>query len=186
MESYEFELWAQLPEDEKLNIEADEVADVVELDLTEEQVSAVVEMLKNSGMETSVELVEEQMPELHAQLWAAAELLARKYMLVRKFVNNQYAVDEEDLFEEDYRNGVFEYSRNEDVDGGVDDEEGYADALYAWQQWEMERVMAMDSKSCVDYLTSRYHIQPEMEDVDYGYRLPDELAAEAMAAAFGM
>lgn len=181
MESYEFELWAQLPEDEKMEIEADEVAEAMEMELDEGQVAQVLSVLKESGLETSVEVVAERLPELHAALWKASELLSQKYMALRLFVNNRYDVDDEDLFEADYRDGVYSYQRPEDVDGGVDDEEGYADALCDWQNWESNRVMEMEPEACVAYLAERYGIHPDMEDVDFGYRLPDELAAEAMA-----
>lgn len=180
MESYEFEIWAQLPEDDRLGIDADEVGDIVDMDLSDEQVGQVLELLKASGMETSMEAVVEAMPQLHKALYEAAEQLAGKYMAVRKFVHNQYDVDEEDLFEDDMRRQLFSYQKPDDVEC-MDDEEGYADALYEWQQWESGRVMDMEPRACVEYLRSRYGIEAEMTDVDFGYRLPDELAAEAMA-----
>lgn len=181
MESYEFELWAQLPDDDNHGIAADEVADEISLDLDPDQVAQVLSVLKESGLETSISLVEERLPQLHATLWQAAELLAKKYMALRLFVHNCYEVDDEDLFEADLRDDRYTYQRPDDVDGGLDDEEGYADALCDWQQWESSRIMDMPPADCVDYLAQRYGIHPAMDDVDFGYRLPDELAAQAMA-----
>lgn len=180
MEEYEFELWAQLPDYD------DEIAFGCNLELDEEEAEALVEVLTQSGFETSEEKVAEVMPELHNGLMEEARLLAATTMALADYSARRFGkeVDQEDLFEEDLKNDTFHYQKPDDVDGNVDDEEGYADAFCQWQEWEHAKVGEMAGEEGLKYLRERYGIDPDLDQADYGYRLPDELVAEAMSKSF--
>ena len=178
---YDFELWATLPEMETKKMEEEEIAEMVSMELSDEEAIEMVDMLVSCGGETSEEVVEEQMPEIHQRLIFAAEQMARRAMAMRLYEHKCYPVDIDDFFEDDLRTGVFEYQQPDDIEGGLDDEEGYVDAEFCWRQWEAERISKMEDTECVEYLTKRYEIELNMDDVEWGYHLPDELAAEAIS-----
>ena len=154
------------------------------VDLTDEEVTTLVELIRQKGTSDVEELdLESSHPDLYAKLDKAYHDMAvhaeTMHWLWEGYENGYYEYDEDELMDYCERELDFTFEYDEDDNLDDDDDEQYYAKLRAFHSWLDDYLHSLSDDDAASFMEEHMDADINMDYVDYTVSIPNAIIQKA-------